>query len=215
MFRSTPWSGSSAARLIQRKAVAIVLIAALTTLPGRTVSVVAAEEYEDSAVEPNDVELRLNVERDEPACTVAPLTLQSVLNSEYTISDPDDGDISFRLSQGRVNLPDGKGMVRVVSSQVAFGDLDGDGCDDAVAALEYDPGRRGPFVYVVPMVAREGSPRQAGREFLGERASVEIVGIAKGVGTVVYLTHGPTDAPCCPTRHATKTIRLMGARIPP
>jgi hypothetical protein len=81
----------------------------------------------------------------------------------------------------------------------AFGDLNGDGVEDAAIILVENSGGTGQFESVVAVYNSGGAPVQAGQSILGDRVQVKSMDISSGVIHLDMLVHGPTDPMCCPT----------------
>jgi heat shock protein HslJ len=92
----------------------------------------------------------------------------------------------------------------------AFGDLNGDGLDDAAVLLAENSGGSGSFVYLAAVVNEDGQPANVATELLGDRARVQSLTIADGTLTVDMVTHGPNDPMCCPSLKALNTYELQG-----
>ncbi len=82
----------------------------------------------------------------------------------------------------------------------AFGDLDGDGDDDAVVVLGIYSGGSGYFYYLVPVFNERGTPKtfNSGAE-LGDRIELHDISIRNGIVAVKLTTQGLFDPLCCPT----------------
>jgi len=81
----------------------------------------------------------------------------------------------------------------------AFGDLNGDGVEDAAIILVENSGGTGQFESVVAIYNTGGSPVQAGQSILGDRVQVNSLDISLGVIHLDMLVQGPADPMCCPT----------------
>jgi len=95
----------------------------------------------------------------------------------------------------------------------AFGDLNGDGVDDAVALLVESSGGSGSFVYLAAVLNQEGKPENADTLLLGDRAQVQSLTIADGQIYVTMVTHGPDDPMCCPTQEVEQTYELQENKL--
>jgi hypothetical protein len=98
----------------------------------------------------------------------------------------------------------------MLTDQIAFGDLDGDGVGDAIAIIETDPGGSGVFFELVAVVATPSGARPVATASLGDRTDIEAVAISGGVVTVDLVTQGPEDPMCCPTAREQRIYRLVG-----
>lgn len=95
----------------------------------------------------------------------------------------------------------------------AYGDLDGDGVDDAVTFLsEKGPG---PEIYLSleAFLDRDGRAVHAARTRLGDRIAIESVEVRGGMIHLALIVQGPDDAPCCPTLHVRRVLRLDGGEL--
>jgi hypothetical protein len=134
-------------------------------------------------------------------------TMQQLRNAEYSLPFFGVSRRVFRLVDGAVMLPGREGLLRLLENDVIYGDLNGDGREDAVVVLVFDPGGSGHFLYAVLLLNDDAAPRQVDVELLGDRIRIGRIDIFKGEATVIYLTQRPTDAMCCPTRWTSKVLR--------
>lgn len=149
-----------------------------------------------------------------------PLSLEQLQNAEYHLPLLGDAETRIRLHGGRGSLKFGEGATQQVHAGlagdlVAFGDLDGDAATDAAVAVFIDPGGSGMFIHLLAMQNNDGTPVQAGREFLGDRVRVQSLSISGGRIFVTMLIHGPGDGLCCPSMQATRAFALHRPRLVP
>ena len=78
-----------------------------------------------------------------------------------------------------------------------------------------DPGGSGTFIHLLAIHDREGTPVQAGREFLGDRVRVQNLSISGGRIFVTMLAHGPGDGLCCPSVQIRRAFTPHGRRLVP
>jgi hypothetical protein len=64
--------------------------------------------------------------------------------------------------------------------KIAFGDLNGDGFDDAAVILAWQNGGSGRFKYLVAIQNSSGVPQQINSILLGDRVQVSTSSIAAG-----------------------------------
>ena len=95
----------------------------------------------------------------------------------------------------------------------AYGDLDGDGVDDAAVLLATNTGGSGVFVDLAVVLDRGGRPQETARFFLGDRVKPERMTINSGLIELALVVHGPDDALCCPTEHVVWRFRLVGSDL--
>jgi hypothetical protein len=139
------------------------------------------------------------------------LTLDALKNAEYTF-DLDEAMPTFRLSDGSYQSgsdPSKSDFVQVnLADKVAFGDLNGDGVNDAAVVISINTGGTGEFEYVVGVVSQDGQPMQAGYAYIDDRAIINSLNIADGKIILDTVTHAPNDPMCCPSQPVIETLRL-------
>lgn len=114
-------------------------------------------------------------------------------NTSYSI----DGEI-FTLTNGTVEkeiVPDSatKNVVTIYGDPV-FGDIDGDGDEDAVVVLINNPGGSGEFYYAALAVNVDGTYIGTDTMFLGDRIIPESFYIENNRGVVNYLARNFEDS---------------------
>jgi heat shock protein HslJ len=95
----------------------------------------------------------------------------------------------------------------------AFGDLDGDGVEDAAVLLAENSGGSGTFIYLAAVLNRNGNPQNTATQLLGDRVQVNSLSIEDGEIVVDMLTHGPDDPMCCPTQPVVQTYELRDNQL--
>jgi hypothetical protein len=153
-----------------------------------------------------------------PVPTPAPvraLTLAALSNAEY--HSPDWG--TFRLTNGLYERPPlnpgeaSSAYTTRLLEPVAFGDLNGDGAQDAVVGLGTQSGGTGHFVELAAVLNRDGSPQNADTLPLGDRVVIEQASIQDGIITLNMRVHGPNDGLCCPSQLETWQFLLQGDQV--
>lgn len=96
---------------------------------------------------------------------------------------------------------------------VAYGDLNGDGVEDAAVLLAENSGGSGVFVYLAAVTNQDGTPVNVATQFLGDRVDIKSVIIEDGEIVVNMITQGPDDPFCCPTIEVTQRYRLDGDQL--
>lgn len=81
---------------------------------------------------------------------------------------------------------------------VAFGDLNGDGKEDAAIILAENGGGTGNFESLVAVINHNGTPYQQDQVEIGDREHVNSMDISSGVVHMDMIAHGPNDPMCCP-----------------
>lgn len=129
-----------------------------------------------------------------------PMTTDLLKNSEYLIpsayGDPvqlEDGVYEDRSD------PNATLFVRLLEEHIAYGDVDGDGLEDAVVPFATNTGGSGTFVDIIVVSGKEGTVTQLADTFLGDRVILKTITAEVGLVTVNMITQGPTDPFCCPT----------------
>ena len=149
-----------------------------------------------------------------------PLSLEQLRNAQYHLPLLGDEETPIRFHGGRGSVKHGEGATQQVRAGlagdlVAHGDLDGDAVADAAVAVFIDPGGSGTFIHLLALQDRDGTPVQAGREFLGDRVRVQGLTIWGGRIFVTALAHGPGDGLCCPSIEVTRAFTLRGPGLVP
>ncbi len=90
----------------------------------------------------------------------------------------------------------------------AFGDLNGDGVDDAVVFLSENSGGSGVFTYMAAVLNQNSMPVNVDTTVLGDRTNLISVEIADGVIAVDMVTQGPDDPMCCATLEVVKSFKV-------
>jgi len=143
------------------------------------------------------------------------LTLDTLKNADY-------GKCGGKLTDGKARyLTDLRGSIPLTDAKaavidpshitvtelvgpVAFGDLNGDGVNDAAAVfLTQTPGTTGRFYSLVTVRNADGSPEHVACVFLGDRVRIGDLAIEHGAIRVGMIGHRPIADPqfeglCCP-----------------
>lgn len=155
---------------------------------------------------------------DVPAIPAA-LTLEQLKNAEVKITG-----VSGTEPTRTVKLTDGAfesnsdrastDYVRVnMGQQVAYGDLNGDGAQDAAIILGEGYGGTGDFVSVAAILNQNGQPVFAASAGVDDRPMVNSLSIQNGEILLDAVIHGPNDPGCCPAQPVTETFRLWDNKL--
>jgi len=140
------------------------------------------------------------------------LTINELKSGEYRSNWSDKGKI--KLSDGmykeKIAADSATELVIKLSDKMAFGDLNGDGAEDAAVILVSDPGGSGTFYDLAAVINSNGNPQHAASVFLGDRVKVEGVSIKSGKIMVKMVTHDRTDSMCCPSLRVEQEYTLQG-----
>ena len=138
--------------------------------------------------------------------TTVPLTLEMLKNTEYQAQN---GTTLVNLLDGKYEAGSGVDYLSVsMLDQAAFGDLNSDGTPDAAIILAENYGGSGQFMYLVPVFNSGGFPSPSSGYFLGDRVTVNSIGIANSRITLDMLVHSPNDALCCPSQAMTQSFKF-------
>ena len=157
--------------------------------------------------QPLPTEPLVSTESAAPAPTVPPMTLDMLKNATYML--PFYGR-TVTLTDGSYQEGSGAEIYSVsMTGAITFGDLNGDGLEDAAAILVENGGGTGQFESIVVIVNQGGVPAQAGVAQLGDRVQVNSLTIQAGRVVLDMLVQGPNDALCCPTQPVTQAYHLF------
>lgn len=142
------------------------------------------------------------------ATAVSTISVDVLKNLTYQL---DDFQIQAAFQDGSYSGvgQDGQSQLRgQLMEPFAFGDLNGDGLEDAVVILTLNGGGTGTFFYLVALLNQGGVPVQAAVASVGDRQVVNSLQIAEGKITLDFLTQGPNDGMCCPSQHKLRSYVL-------
>jgi hypothetical protein len=94
-----------------------------------------------------------------------------------------------------------------------FGDLNGDGVEDAAIILVENDGGTGQFESVIAVYNSGGSPIQVGQSMLGDRIQVNSMAISSGVIHLDMLVQGTSDPLCCPSLAEKQSYWMIGGHL--
>ena len=103
--------------------------------------------------------------------------------------------------------------VTFVDQFTAWGDLNGDGVEDAAVILAENSGGSGVFIYVAAVADQDGAAVNQATQFVGDRTQINSLVIENGEIVLYAVTHGPDDPLCCPTLEVTLRFRLEGDQL--
>jgi hypothetical protein len=81
-----------------------------------------------------------------------------------------------------------------VFGKPAYGDIDGDGCEDAAMVIVHDPGGSGTFFYVAAALKVDGAYHGTNGVLLGDRISPQDIKIRNGVVVANYTDRRPEES---------------------
>ena len=100
-----------------------------------------------------------------------------------------------------------------IAGYTAWGDLNGDGVEDAVTLLIENSGGSGVFYYMAAVINQNGQPVNVSTTLLGDRVNVQPFSLQNGEVTVKLITQGPTEPMCCGTLPVTWHYRLQDNKL--
>lgn len=112
------------------------------------------------------------------------------------------------LSTGSTDQAQAGEVSIVLGPQIAFGDLDGDGLDDAALTLAENYGGTGVFVSLVAVLNQGGQPVVAASLPIDDRPLINQLLIENGRIFLDATVHGLADALCCATLATTRRYQL-------
>jgi heat shock protein HslJ len=105
-------------------------------------------------------------------------------------------------------------MVELIREPVAFGDLNGDGADDAAVLLAESSGGSGTRIWVSTAGVLLDRPTCFGSALVGDRPQIRSMQIDKrGWIRLEVVDAGPRDPVCCPTKLWTKEWALVEGEL--
>jgi YD repeat-containing protein len=136
--------------------------------------------------------------------------LQTLQNATYSL--PDYGEVE--LENGIYSYEEAQKRYRISlvnrPGLVLFGDLNGDGKEDAVTLLSVNSGGSGQFTYLTSVLDVNGQAKALKPVMLGDRIKLNAVNLASQVITVDMVTQGPQDPLCCPTQAVKQVYHAQG-----
>jgi len=103
--------------------------------------------------------------------------------------------------------------VTLLDDFIAFGDLNGDGLDEAAVILAENSGGSGTFIYLALIMGQKGALANVATQLLGDRVQPKALSIEAGEIVATTVTHGPDDPLCCPSQEATLRYQLIDGKL--
>ena len=163
---------------------------------------IAAESESEGAVEPSPVltETMPAAPTATPVPTATPLlTWAQLKNATYVIPQemggPEDGLVPMENGFYSFTVVPGSASESrfLLYPGVAFGDMDGDGVEDAsVVIINISPGT-GTFYHLVPVINAGGQPRSLNSSFIGDRVVVERLTVGDNRVNLLFRTYRPEE----------------------
>ena len=135
--------------------------------------------------------------------TAARLTAEDLKNAEYYLPQYTR---TVKLVDGSYESGSGADYIFAkLVEPIAFGDLNGDGLEDAAVLLAENGGGSGVFVSAVVMLNENGHPVQSSNILIDDRPKIDNLVIDGGQIVVTAVVHGPSNPGCCPDFPVTET----------
>jgi heat shock protein HslJ len=150
----------------------------------------------------------------QPAASIGGL----LANVEYMVEGTSTG--KAQLKDGvfeEAAAPGSAAKTRVeLGKTPVFGDVNGDGAEDAAVTLIVIPGGSGSFTHLAVVVNDKGAPKPSPAVLLGDRIIVKSVTIKPGAVTVTLLIRKPEEAmSAAPTVEVTRVFAWQGGALVP
>ena len=143
------------------------------------------------------------------------LAQQQIQNADYQLGFTDvPRTVQFTngvFQQGTAGAADF--MDIRVTDFIAFGDINGDGVNEAAALISENYGGTGVFVFLALYVEQAEQPVYLTSVFIDDRPAVDSVGFENGEIYLRVTTHGAEDPFCCPTLRNERHYRLINNQL--
>ena len=133
--------------------------------------------------------------------------------------------LSTAASTGKAQLKDGvfeesiapgsASKIKVLlGKEQSFGDVNGDGAEDAAVTLVVDSGGSGTFTYLALVINENGTAKPVSSILLGDRIVVKSLAIQAGNVVVTMFTRKPTESMSMePKIEVTRKFKLQSAKL--
>lgn len=139
------------------------------------------------------------------------LNLEQIKNAVYRLPPEigDEPDAMLKLTDGKYQDKD----MTVQFETAAFGDLNGDGWQDAAVVFYWNGGGTGCFQRLEVFLNKDGNPVPVATAVLGDRVGIRGIKIKSGVIILDALSHGPNDPAGLPTVKRRARYKLKGENL--
>lgn len=153
----------------------------------------------------------ITIETTVPTPPVSALTEETLLNMQYFSPML---QVPVQLVNGEFSgVVDGVELNAKVRPEIAFGDLNRDGIDDAALLLSENTGGSGIFVSLIVIYSQGDHFQQAPAVMIDDRPVINLFTLENGSVNVTGLIHGPNDPMVDPTTTFSAEYRLFGGRL--
>lgn len=150
-------------------------------------------------------QFRLQAQTPEPE-----ITLEALGNTTYLSEFAQRGQVT--LENGQYEDETSRIFV-ALTGYAAYGDLTGDGVEDAAVVLVTNGGGSGNFYELALVVDEAGTLTNTTTTLLGDRIQIHNLSIMDGQITIDMTTQGPEDAMCCPTLNVQHVYELTAGEL--
>ncbi len=142
-------------------------------------------------------------------------SLQELKNMDYQGIYDQGVTLEAGLYEGEPFVEGGASRPRVqfLENLYGFGDLNGDGAEDAALLLSENSGGSGVNVYLAVVERRDGELRNVATRLIGDRVQIHSLKLDQGVVVMELVMAGPDDPACCPSLKVRKGYRLEGDEL--
>jgi hypothetical protein len=152
-----------------------------------------------------------------PTPTPAPPTPAATQVPAFTEQSLQNGTFALPVYSKTVSLTDGKYeggsgadyLAAVLQPQIAFGDLNGDGVEDATILIGENGGGSGVFVSLFVILNQDGQPVQSGTVLVDDRPIINSFTIRAGKIILDTIIHQAEDSMIAPTFSVVETYQLF------
>jgi peptidoglycan/xylan/chitin deacetylase (PgdA/CDA1 family) len=142
-----------------------------------------------------------------------PLTWDTLRNASYPSRFAPTGIVTLTDGIFRANRGPDSGLAVRLADKHAFGDLNGDGTEDAVVIVAEDLGGPNTWYQLVAVSNRQGLPAPMASRDLGDHVAITSLRILAGTVVVTLIGFGSGALPCCPARTSTRTYAVRAGRF--
>jgi heat shock protein HslJ len=137
-------------------------------------------------------------------------------NAEYPVDNTSTGKAQLKWGVFEESVAPGSATstkVRLGKVQ-SFGDVNGDGAEDAAVTLVVDPGGSGTFTYLAAVINENGTAKPVSSILLGDRIVVKSLEMNAGTVVVTILTRKPDEEMSMePKFEVTRTFKLQSDKL--
>jgi len=145
--------------------------------------------------------------------TPAPPTTEELRNGEYNIGGPASRPITLTDGTYVEHQPPGADAFFDLVEPIAFGDLDGDGINDAAVIFLYHGSFSGRFYSLAAVLNHNGTAKHVATADLRDRVKILALSITDGTITVDLVVQGPGQGLCCPNLPVRDQYKLVGDEL--